>query len=140
MRRPPVGREPPRRAVGERGGGPISTWFGFSVFLVLLLFATQVTFNLYATSVVTAVSYDAARRVAAGDGGAGLTSQAEADARRSLGRYATRVSFDWSGTTGEEVVLRVQADNPNLLLPVVAGRPAFGHLDRTVRVRVERFR
>ncbi len=115
-------------------------WFGFSVFLVLLLFATQVTFNLYATSVVTAVSYDAARRVAAGDGGDALTAQAEADARQALGRYANRVTFDWSGTTVDEVVLRVEADNPNMLLPVVAGRAAFDHVDRTVRVRVERFR
>jgi len=115
-------------------------WFGFSVFLVLLLFATQVLFNLYAASVVTAVSYDAARRVAAGDGGPDLTAQAEADARRSLGRYAGRVSFDWTATTGDEVVLRIEAHNPNVLLPVVAGRAAFDHLDRTVRVRVERFR
>jgi hypothetical protein len=36
----------------ERGGGPISMWIGFSVFLVMLLFAVQVLFNLYATSVV----------------------------------------------------------------------------------------
>lgn len=129
-----------RDQADERGGGPISTWFGFSVFLVLLLFATQVTFNLYAASVVTAVSYEAARRVAAGDGGPGPTSRAEAEARQSLGRYAGRVSFDWSGTTGDEVVLRVQASNPNVLLPVVAGRAAFDHLDRTIRVRVERFR
>ncbi|MDQ2827168.1 MAG: hypothetical protein M3Y04_09460 [Actinomycetota bacterium] len=135
-----VGGEPRGRTVDEKGGGPISTWFGFSVFLVLLLFATQITFNLYATSVVTAVSYDAARRVAAGDGGSVLTAQAEADARQALGRYASRVTFDWSATTGDEVVLRVEADNPNMLLPVVAGRAAFDHVDRTVRVRVERFR
>lgn len=134
MRRPHVG------SPDEKGGGPISTWFGFSAFLVLLLFATQVLFNLYAASVVTAVSYDAARRVAAGDGGTGEAARAEADARRSLGAYAARVSFDWSGTTDDEVVLRVEARNPNVLLPVVAGRAAFDHLDRTVRVRVERFR
>ncbi len=140
MLRQRVGGEPPGSSVDERGGGPISIWFGFSVFLVLLLFATQLMFNLYATSVVTAVSFDAARRVAAGDGGPTYTAQAEADARRSLGRYANRVTFDWSGTTGDEVVLRVEASNPNVLLPVVAGRAAFDHLDRTIRVRVERFR
>lgn len=129
-----------RHSADERGGGPISIWFGFSAFLVLLLFATQVTFNLYAASVVTAVSYDAARRVAAAEGGTDVAAQAEADARQSLGRYAGRVTFDWSGTTGDEVVLRVQASNPNVLLPAVAGRAAFDHLDRTIRVRVERFR
>lgn len=44
-----------RHSADERGGGPISIWFGFSAFLVLLLFH-RVTFNLYAASVVTAVS------------------------------------------------------------------------------------
>lgn len=129
-----------RPLIDERGGGPISTWVGFSVFLVLLLFATQVLFNLYAASVVTAVSYDAARRVAAGDGSTAAITSAEADARSALGRYERRVTFEWSGTGADEVVLRVRAANPNLLLPGVAGRAAFDRIDRTLRVRVERFR
>ena len=124
----------------ERGGGPISMWIGFSVFLVMLLFAVQVLFNLYATSVVTAVSYDAARRVAGSDGGADHMAAAEAQARQALGRYERWVQFDWNGTTDEEVVLRVHADNPNVLLPVLAGPGALDQLDRTIRVRVERFR
>jgi hypothetical protein len=124
----------------ERGGGPISMWIGFSVFLVMLLFAVQVLFNLYATSVVTAVSYDAARRVAGSDGGADHMAAAEAQARQALGRYERWVQFDWNGTTAEEVVLRVQADNPSVLLPVLAGPAALDKLDRTIRVRVERFR
>lgn len=115
-------------------------WIGFSVFLVMLLFAVQVLFNLYAASVVTAVSYDAARRVAGSDGGPGHMTAAEAQARQALGRYERRVSFDWSGTTDEEVVLRVQTDNPDVLLPVLAGPAALQQLDRTIRVRVERFR
>lgn len=124
----------------ERGGGLISIWIGFSVFLVMLLFAVQVLFNLYAASVVSALSYDAARRVAGSDGGAGYVNEAEAQARQSLGRYESRVSFDWTGSTGDEVVLRVQSDNPSVLLPVLRGPAAFHHLDRTIRVRVERFR
>ncbi len=124
----------------ERGGGPISLWIGFSVFLVMLLFAVQVLFNLYAASVVTAVSYDAARRVAGTEGGPGHIAEAEQQARQALGRYADRVTFDWSATSNEQVVLRVQADNPSVLLPVVAGPTAFDSLDRTIRVRVERFR
>ncbi len=124
----------------ERGGGPISVWIGFSVFLVMLLFAVQVLFNLYAASVVTAVSYDAARRVAGSEGGPGYIAEAEEQARQALGRYAGRVTFDWSGTTQEEVVLRVQSDNPSVLLAVAAGPAAFDQLDRTIRVRVERFR
>jgi len=115
-------------------------WIGFSVFLVMLLFAVQVLFNLYAASVVTAVSYDAARRVAGGDGGPALVATAENQARQELGRYATRVSFDWSATNTDEVVLRVQSRNPHVLLPVLAGPAALDRLDRTIRVRVERFR
>jgi len=124
----------------ERGGGPISMWIGFSVFLIMLLFAVQVLFNLYAASVVTAVSYDAARRVAGGDGGPDLIAAAEGQARGELGRYADRVTFDWGATDDQEVVLHVQARNPRVLLPFLAGAPAFDHLDRTIRIRVERFR
>jgi hypothetical protein len=123
----------------ERGGGLVQLWAGFFVFLVMLLFAVQVLFNLYAASVVTAVSYDAARRVAGSDGGPGYVAAAEAQARQSLGRYAGRVTFDWSASSPEEVVLRVHSDNPSVLLPVVAGPVAFDRLDRTIRVRVERF-
>ena len=124
----------------ERGGGLVQLWAGFFVFLAMLLFAVQVLFNLYAASVVTAVSYDAARRVAGSDGGPGHMADAEDQARRSLGRYAGRVTFDWSATSPEEVVLRVQSDNPSVLLPVVAGPVAFDKLDRTIRIRVEKFR
>jgi hypothetical protein len=125
--------------VDEQGGGPISMWIGFSVFLVMLLFAVQVLFNLYAASVVTAVSYDAARRVAGSNGGVSYIGQAEADARQALGRYSDRVTFDWSATSADEVVLRVQSQNPSVLLPLHKGPAALDHLDRTIRVRVEHF-
>lgn len=124
----------------ERGGGLIQLWVGFFVFLLMLLFAVQVLFNLYAASVVTSISYDAARRVAGSDGGTDSTTQAEADARRSLGRYADRVDFEWVATGPDEVVLRVQTDNPSVLLPALVGPVAFDQLDRTIRVRAERFR
>lgn len=123
----------------ERGGGPLSAWFGFVVFLALLLFAVQVLFNLYSTSVVTSVAYDAARKVAGARGGPASVPQAESDARRALGQYGSRVSFEWAQTDGDAVVLRVRARNPSMLLPAMAGPVAFGEIDRTIRVRVERF-
>ena len=139
----PTARSPRSGADGEehaeRGGGVLSAWFGLVVFLTLLLFAVQVLYNLYATSVVTSVSYDAARRVAAAQGDPGAVGRAEADARRALGRYADRVTFTWA-LDGDTVSLRVRARNPSFLLPAVAGPLAFSELDRTVRVRVERFR
>jgi hypothetical protein len=126
------------RSAGERGGGPLSAWFGFVVFLVLLLFAVQVLFNLYATSVVTSVAYDAARKVAGQHGGPESQARAEGDARRALGRYGARVTFEWD-SSGDVVALRVRATSPSVLFPAMAGPVAFGDIDRTVRVKVERF-
>ena len=140
---PPL-RPTPRSArsgpeADERGSGVLSAWFGLVVFFALLLFAVQVLYNLYATSVLTSVSYDAARRVAAARGDPGAVGPAEAGARDALGSYASRVAFTWS-VDGDEVVLRVHARNPSFLVPPVAGPVAFSEYDRTVRVRVERFR
>lgn len=128
------------RPADQRGSGPISAWIGFTVFLALLLFAVQVLYNLYATSVVTAVTSDAARRVAAAAGGPDSVETVEADARHSLGRYADRVSFDWSGSDQDFVVVRVRARNPRFVWPSLDRPMAFDEIDRTIRVRVERFR
>jgi hypothetical protein len=50
------------------------------------------------------------------------------------------VTFDWSASDDEFVVLSVRARNPTRLLPAMAGPLAFDDIDRTVRVRVEAFR
>ena len=126
-------------AEGERGTGVISSIFGLLVVLVLLLLAVQVTYDLYASSAVTAAAYDAARLVAGADGGPATAGAAEAGARRALGRYGERVSFTW--TVGDDTVqLRVVAANPGFL-PTALRRPlGVDVVDRTVRVRTERFR
>lgn len=110
------------------------------MFLVLLLFAVQVLFNLYATSVVTAAAYDAARMVAASGGApdADVTARAEAHARDVLGRYGEQVTFRWH-IDDREVALDVAADNRNFFfrdLPL----DAIQTVRRTVRARVECFR
>ena len=124
----------------ERGSGPISTWIGFVIFLGMLLFAVQALLNLYATSVVTSVAYDAARQVAGSDGGSDAMAGAEDWARQLLGRFGQEVSFDWSATTDDDVVLRVRGTVPSVLLAPHGGPLPFGSIDRTVRLRVERFR
>jgi hypothetical protein len=106
----------------------------------MLLFAVQALLDLYATSVVTSVAYDAARRVAGSDGGPDAIPGAEDQARRLLGRFGNEVSFDWSATTADDVVLRVRGTVPSVLLPPQRGPLPFGSIDRTVRLRVERFR
>lgn len=118
----------------ERGAGLIATVSGVTVFLAFLLFAVQLLFNLYATSAVTAAAYDAARLVAGSDGGD--TTLAEDHARQVLGRYADRVTFEWS-VDADDVALRVTARNPTFLLPALGGALGLDEIDRTVRVRVE---
>lgn len=132
-------RSAAERARSERGTGVISSIFGLLVVLVLLLFAVQVIYDLYATSAVTAAAYDAARVVAGSDGGAGATATAEARARDALGRYGSRVSFAWS-VDADVVRLHVVARNPGFL-PASLRRPlGVDAVDRTVRVRTERLR
>jgi hypothetical protein len=126
---------------GERGAGLVPTVAGVTVVLALLLAAVQLLTGLYARSAVTAVAFDAARVVAGADAGgrADAVAGAEAEARRLLGRYSSRVTFEWS-VDDEVVALRVRARNPRFLLPVLPGGLGVEDVDRTVRVRVERVR
>ena len=136
--RRPKGRG--RRARSEQGGGPISTWIGFVVFLAMLLFTVQALLNLYATTVLTSVAFDAARHVAESDTGTAAIASVEAQARQMLGRFSSEVTFDWSATTGDDVVLRVRGRVPSVVLTPGETVLPFGEIDRTVRLRVERFR
>jgi hypothetical protein len=112
-----------------------------AVFLVLLLFAVQVLLNLYATSVVTAAAFDAARDVASAGGDLTSVDIAEAKARDVLGRYADRVSFEWTvpDAKGDDVVLHVRAENRVFSFPGLSIEP-LQVVDRTVRARIECFR
>lgn len=106
----------------------------------MLLFAIQALLDLYATTVVTSVAYDAARQVAGGAGGPGAEAGAEARARQLLGHFGDSVGFDWSASTGDQIVLHVRARVPSVLLAPAGASLPFGTIDRTVRLRVERFR
>jgi hypothetical protein len=111
---------------------------GVLVFLLLLLLAVQVVFHLYATSVVTAATFDGARLVAASEGID--PAQAEAHIRRLLGRYGdehVEVSF---APDPDDVVVTVVAESPSVL-PSTLRRPMrMDRIERTVRVRIERTR
>jgi Flp pilus assembly protein TadG len=133
----------PDRTNRDRGAGLLSTSFGILFFLGFLFFAVQLLFNLYATSVVTSVTYDAAREVATAGHPATQADMdaAVAHAKEQLGNYASRVEFQWDVTSDPDVVkLRVVATNPRFLGQVVDTFVGFDVIDRTVEVRVERFR
>jgi hypothetical protein len=124
------------RGRGEDGVGVLGLNLGVLAFLVLVLGATQVCLNLYATSAVTAAAYDAARLAAGADGD---VAEAEAHARSVLGRFGDDVEFEWE-VTDDRVTLHVRAENPSVVLPVVAQAVGFDVVDRTVTVRREAFR
>lgn len=124
----------------ERGSGPISAAIGFLVFLSFLLLAVQILMGLYATTVVTAVAADSAHRVANSGNDPAAVAEAEVEGRKLLGRYGNDAVFDWStsGPDDEVIVLRVRAPKPSVL-PALASRLSGTKVDRTVRVRTERF-
>jgi len=127
---------PPEPARHDAGSGPVSAIFGVAVFLGFLLFAVQVTAHLWATSAVTAAAFDAARLVA---GERSVTATAAASHLEAiLGEYGQRVTLDWSGSTPDEVVLRVWGPTPAALIRSVGGLAGLDGIDRTVRVRRER--
>ena len=130
----------------ERGVGIIASSAGVLVFLVLLLFAAQLIFNLYATSVVNAAGMDAARQVASGEVDHGdsravsaATAAAEGRARSLLGEYGDQVRFTWT-VDDERVSLRLQVERTKVLPSAVASGVGLDEIDRTVTVRTERFR
>jgi hypothetical protein len=118
------------------GQGVLASLVGVLVFLLLLLLAVQVVFHLYATSVVTAATFDGAR-LAAASGGLGQ-DEAATHVRGLLGRYGedrVEVSF---APDPDDVVLTVVAESPSVL-PATLRRPMrMDRIERTVRVRIER--
>ncbi|MGI8683510.1 MAG: hypothetical protein ACR2MO_00125 [Acidimicrobiales bacterium] len=124
---------------GEDGSGALSTILGAGVFLLLMLFAVQVLVGLYASSVVNAATYDAAKAVAGSDGGDAARSAAVANAQAQLGAYGREVTFDWSGSTTDVVKLQARAPRPSFLSTDLTG-PVLGDIVRTVTVRVEKVR
>ena len=103
-------------------------------FLVFLLFAVQVLWSLYATTVVTSAAYDAGRLAArTGDATAG-----EARFESSIGSYDADVSI--SVPAGEGVVtVTVTGENPSMLPDRFARVMPFGRIDRTIEIRNEVF-
>lgn len=130
------------RSADDKGAGLIGTIGGVMVFLVLLTFAVQLLFNLYATSAVTAVAHDAARAAAGGivdhdgEGGSTALADAEAEARRALGRYGERLEFTWD-VDARRVRLTIGAEHPHVAISPVAGAFGLNRVDRTVEVRIE---
>jgi len=143
--RRPAGRAR-RTARCSRGAGVFPTAFGFTVFLVFLLFTVQVLFGLYARTTVTAVASDLAQRAA--NEGADLDEERfaayEAEARRRLGRYGDDATFRFAVVDADRdgaqdtVAVTVDASLP-ILLPVRWSGWSPADFRRTMRARLEVF-
>jgi Flp pilus assembly protein TadG len=137
------GPSAPAPACRDGGAGLISTIAGVLVFLAFLLFVVQTLFALYTRSVVTDAAHEAVRRTAGarvdqGDPSAveAARRDAEAEARRLLGRFVDEVELDWSASTADTVSLTVRAEPPSFLWNALRG-PWSGIVERTVTARVE---
>jgi len=122
---------------GESGTSPVTALFSVAIFLGFLLMAVQVLVHLYTTSVVTTAAFEAARLEAGAEPAGRAAAQAHATAL--LGGYGGRVSFDWSGSSADEVVVRITGPSPAVLIRAVGELAGLDSIDRQVRVRVERF-
>ena len=125
----------------EGGAGLLSTAAGVVVFLVFLLFAVQLLFGLYASSMVTAVANDAATRAASAD--APPLTIIEAEAREGLGEVGDSATFEWDvddadgDGTPDTVVLEVVTRPPRFIPASIGGSIGLDEVRRTVRVRSE---
>jgi hypothetical protein len=130
------------RLRGARGTALFSTAIGVLVFLVFLMFAVQLLFSLYASSVVTAVASDAAHRFAAAPGSS--PAAIEAEARHDLGDLGRSASFTWrredsdGNGVSDTVVLIVVAYPPRFVPRSIGSGAGLTEVRRTIRVREER--
>ena len=129
----------------QRGSGLFGTLMGFVVFMVLLMTAVQVLFNLYATTVVSSAALDAARMVAGYDSATsrcGAIAEANEVFRERLGAYTERgtATLSWSCDNPDVVRVVVQAQHPTILPSRARGLTGLGSLQRTIELRVEDLR
>lgn len=126
----------------EAGAGVFSTMLGAGVFLFFLLLAVQVLVGLYTQSLMNAAVYDAAKAVAGADRGDSPSARvsAQANAQSQLGTYGQKVTFDWSATTADVVVLKARGPRTSFLPASITGAVGLGDIVRTVTVRKEAVR
>ena len=147
MTPPTCPRPTPRGASRRRpdgGAGLIGATAGLVVVVAFLLFAVHLLVRLHAASLVGSAATAGAREVATAGidttdpaAVAAATGRADASVRDLLGEAGRTAELDWSGTTAEEVVLRVRLEVPDVL-PASAGvELPFDVVERTARVRVE---
>ena len=116
----------------------MSAWFTLPIILVFLLFATQLAFAMYTTTMVEGIAFDAAYEVASSDArdhrtAAQTAALIDADARAP----GLDIQWHWISANEEYVELGFVVENPTFLPDAFAGTFGFGRTERSVRVRTE---
>ena len=114
------------------------------MFLLLLLVAVQILFNLYANTMVTSAAHTAARSVAghsASDDRCAAVEGANERFVETLGEYGDggHATLEWTCRHPDAVAVRISATHPTILPARMSGLLGLGHLERTIVVRVEAF-
>lgn len=136
--RPRGGHPLGERLSAEHGSSAITSVFGVLIFLALLMLATQVLVHLYATSTVSAVAFDTARRAAA-EGASCASIDAATRARQALGGYGQRVDEPVCTTEGGATVVTISGPTPARMVDAFGGGLGLDRIERTARVRTEEF-
>jgi hypothetical protein len=133
-----------QRGRGDDGTSLLTASLGLLIFPTFLLFATQLLLNLYEGSLVTDAAFDGARVVASrsvdhADPAAVQRARLRAEdrMRQLLGRQGEQATFDWSGSNGDQIAVRVELDTPHFEIGGIGRSLPFDHIDRTARVRLE---
>lgn len=128
----------PTRLRGDAGTALISAWFTLPVILVFLLFATQLAFAMYTTTMVEGIAFDAAYDVASADA-QNHRSEAQRTAIADANGRAPGLTIEWSWVSANDdyVELAFVVENPTFLPDAFAGAFGFGTTERSVRVRTE---
>lgn len=129
---------PTSRLAGEDGSSAITSVFGVLIFLAFLMLATQVLVHLYATTTVSAVAFDTARRASA-HGASCASIDAAASVRRALGEYGQRIDDPVCITSGRQTVVTVSGPTPARLVDAFGDGLGLDRIERTARVRTEQF-
>jgi hypothetical protein len=118
----------------EGGSSSLSSVFGVAVFLGFLLLASQVMTHLYATSTVTAVAFDGARRASAAGGDC---SSEEVRARSALGAWGRTAWIRCERSEAGTTTVRIAGPSPARALTFRVGAGTPPQIDRSATVRTE---
>ncbi len=135
--------QPARGRAGDQdGSSSVTSVFGVMILLGFLFLATQVLVHLWATSTVTAVAFDEARRVSAatadGTVSGGCDEHVESRVRSRLGSWGQSASVQCTADLErpEAITVRVTGPTPARSLAGFGFTPV-GDIDRSATFLTE---